>query len=331
MVITYQGAERLREMITQQIPDAEYLHFGLERGSNPKNQSYAVVGSNLQNMLTVRDEAAAYFFGQDDLHFGLVRKLQAYGTTADGKTVGTHVETYADSRVGALLWMRREGSLVQAVHRSRIARIEGRKVVLLSRLPLGFAQVRIHERLDELLPQGATGAKGGHPNEEEKIWAEIVQAFLNEVGFASPNVLEGAFKMYPIVDDCLEIDPPVRQNLDAHVRVTNNTYTEVLSHWTSTLRDRVISLQEMQRAHFEPGKSKRTLERWRKRFRENTGAIHIHFWALDERGHRISKSDATYLIANSDFENAALRSYRDELRKKNIVWKSLHLTSTTPE
>lgn len=128
-------AQRLEKFITEAFPLAKVAHYHALEGRNDLQSGLTILASSVPvNIPAVLREASALYPGVDTT---LTRKSTAFDTAnAGGEWLAVEQIDAADPRVAGVLAQHRDAAAVQAVHRSRIVRKSGRKVVVMFARPI---------------------------------------------------------------------------------------------------------------------------------------------------------------------------------------------------
>jgi hypothetical protein len=194
----------LADYVRKAFPLARVAWFGALEGRNDLQADTIILANSPPvNLHAVRQEAAALF---PDADTTFIRRVQAFEEqNAGGEYLTVEQIDAVDPRVQSLLWQHRDAMMIQAVHRARLVRETGRKVVIMSSRPVpGLpptqiitertaapkAAQRTQETLDRIIgaakelvdiQSGFTipalaEASGSSPNSVRKYWQNITTA-----------------------------------------------------------------------------------------------------------------------------------------------------------
>jgi DNA primase len=129
------GALATEGALRKAFPLAKTAHYGALEGRNDLQAGLTILANSVPiNLEAIKREASALYPGIDTT---LTRTRTAFDeNNAAGEALAIEQVEGIDPRLQALIWQHRDAPAVQAVHRSRIIRQTGRKVVVMFSRPI---------------------------------------------------------------------------------------------------------------------------------------------------------------------------------------------------
>jgi len=129
------AAKALTPYLAEAFPLARIAHYGALEGRNDLQAGLTILASAAPvNLAAIQHEAAALYPGID---LTLTRRTVAFDeANAGGEALTIEQVDGADPRLQRLIWQHRDAAVIQAVHRARLIRQSGRKVVIMFSRPI---------------------------------------------------------------------------------------------------------------------------------------------------------------------------------------------------
>lgn len=129
------AAKALTPHLAEAFPLARIAHYGALEGRNDLQAGLTILASAAPvNLAAIQHEAAALYPGID---LTLTRRTVAFDeANAGGEALTIEQVDGADPRLQRLIWQHRDAAVIQAVHRARLIRQTGRKVVIMFSRPI---------------------------------------------------------------------------------------------------------------------------------------------------------------------------------------------------
>lgn len=129
------AAKALTPYLAEAFPLARIAHYGALEGRNDLQAGLTILASAAPvNLAAIQREASALYPGID---LTLTRRTVAFNeSNAGGEALTIEQVDGADPRLQRLIWQHRDAAVIQAVHRARLIRQTGRKVVIMFSRPI---------------------------------------------------------------------------------------------------------------------------------------------------------------------------------------------------
>ena len=129
------AAKALAPYLGNAFPLARLAHYGALEGRNGLQAGLTILATAAPvNLAAIQREAAALYPGID---LTLTRRTVAFDeTNASGEALTVEQIDGTDPRLQRLIWQHRDAAVIQAIHRARLIRQTGRKVVIMFSRPI---------------------------------------------------------------------------------------------------------------------------------------------------------------------------------------------------
>jgi len=129
------AAKALTPYLAEAFPLARIAHYGALEGRNNLQAGLTILATAAPvNLAAIQHEAAALYPGID---LTLTRTRTAFDeTNASGEALTIEQIDGTDPRLQRLIWQHRDAAVIQAIHRARLIRQTGRKVVVMFSRPI---------------------------------------------------------------------------------------------------------------------------------------------------------------------------------------------------
>ena len=213
------AAKALTPYLAEAFPLARIAHYGALEGRNDLQAGLTILASAAPvNLAAIQHEAAALYPGID---LTLTRRTIAFDeANAGGEALTIEQVDGADPRLQRLIWQHRDAAVIQAVHRARLIRQTGRKVVIMFSRPIpGLKPTTIIRDY----PDPTTKAAQRTQETKAKLIAAGQDLLADVRGFSveslamvagcSVNTVRKYFAEVALTLGCKWFDLPVRQTL----------------------------------------------------------------------------------------------------------------------
>ena len=213
------AAKALTPYLAETFPGARIAHYGALEGRNDLQAGLTILATAAPvNLAAIQHEAAALYPGID---LTLTRRTVAFDeSNAGGEALTIEQVDGADHRLQRLIWQHRDAAVIQAVHRARLIRQTGRKVVVMFSRPIpGLKPTAI---IRDYPDQATKTAQRTQETKAKLITAaasllDDVRGFSVEslamVADCSVNTARKYFAEVALTLGCKWFDLPVRQTL----------------------------------------------------------------------------------------------------------------------
>ena len=213
------AAKALTPYLAEAFPLARIAHYGALEGRNNLQAGLTILATAAPiNLAAIQREAAALYPGVD---LTLTRRTVAFDeTNAGGEALTVEQIDGADQRLQRLIWQHRDAAVIQAIHRARLIRQTGRKVVIMFSRPIPGVKPTT---LIRDYPDPATKATQRTQETKAKLITAAQDLLADVRGFSveslamvadcSVNTARKYFAEVALALGCKWLDLPVRQTL----------------------------------------------------------------------------------------------------------------------